>query len=174
MAFIKSKFLPVIFVVLIVAVSCFGFESKKTADKKEAPDSKGFAVIELFTSEGCSSCPPADNLVSKILRENKQDVYILSFYVDYWNRLGWKDNFSQAAFSNRQQQYSRYLSLDGVYTPQIVVNGTDQFVGSDETHLRSSLNKGLKQESDLSIEASETNNERITFHIKSETIILHC
>ncbi|MEJ7685433.1 MAG: DUF1223 domain-containing protein [Segetibacter sp.] len=156
----KIELLPVIFVVLIVAISCFGFDSKKAADKKTPSKGKGFAVVELFTSEGCSSCPPADELVSKILRENKQDVYILSFHVDYWDRLGWKDNFSQPAFSDRQKQYAHYLSLDGVYTPQIVVNGTDQFVGSNESHLRSSLNN-TKPESNLTIEATKTNNESV-------------
>ncbi len=163
----KTKFLPMISVVLAVAISCLGFDSKKMANKKELPDSKGFAVIELFTSEGCSSCPPADALVGKILRENKQNVYILSFHVDYWDRLGWKDDFSQPAFSNRQKQYARYLSLDGVYTPQIVVNGTDQFVGSNEAHLRSSINNP-NQQSDIAIEASKTNNTSIHLSYKIE------
>lgn len=156
----KIGFLPVILIVLIVAISCYGFDAKKMTPKKELPANKGFAVIELFTSEGCSSCPPADELVNKILREDKQDVYILSFHVDYWDRLGWKDNFSQSAFSDRQKQYAHYLSLDGVYTPQIVVNGTDQFVGSNESHLRSSLNN-TKPESNLTIEASKTSNESV-------------
>ncbi|MEJ7684839.1 MAG: DUF1223 domain-containing protein [Segetibacter sp.] len=133
--------------------------------KKAPPEGKGFAVIELFTSEGCSSCPPADALVGKVLRENKQDVYILSFHVDYWDRLGWKDDFSQPAFSNRQKQYGRYLSLDGVYTPQIIVNGTDQFVGSNEAHLRSSINN-INQQSVIAIEASRTNNTSIHLSYK--------
>lgn len=165
MYLLKIGFLPVILAVLIVTISCYGFDSKKMISKKEPAENKGFAVIELFTSEGCSSCPPADALVGKILRENKQDVYILSFHVDYWNRLGWKDDFSQPAFSNRQQQYARYLSLDGVYTPQIVVNGTDQFVGSNEAHLRSSINN-TNQQSDIAIEASKTNNTSIHLSYK--------
>jgi len=152
----KIAFLSMILVVLIGSILSYGFNPAKMANEKEPPESKGFAVIELFTSEGCSSCPPADQLVSKVLSENKKNIYILSYHVDYWDRLGWKDNFSQAAFSNRQKQYSRYLSLDGVYTPQIVLNGTDQFVGSNETHLRSSL-AHLQQESDLDIEVSKTN-----------------
>lgn len=147
-------------IVSIATFSFFGFDYKKEAAKKTTAESKGFAVIELFTSEGCSSCPAADELVSKVLSEGKQNVYILSFHVDYWNRLGWKDNFSQAAFSARQQQYSRYLSLDGVYTPQIVVNGTDQFTGSNETHLRSSLSK-MDQQSNLTVEALKTNDASI-------------
>ncbi len=154
---LKKIRIPVIVILVSVTISCFGFDTKKAPDKKKSEEGKGFAVIELFTSEGCSSCPPADELVSKVLSENKPDVYILSFHVDYWDRLGWKDDFSQATFSDRQKQYARYLSLDGVYTPQIVVNGTDQFVGSNETHLRSSI-KNINQESNLTIEASKTNN----------------
>lgn len=162
----KIGFLPVILIVLIVAISCYGFDPKKTTREKEPADNKGFAVIELFTSEGCSSCPPADELVSRLLSENKQDVYILSFHVDYWNRLGWKDNFSNPAFSDRQKQYAHYLSLDGVYTPQIVVNGTDQFVGSDETHLRASLQNDRKELSGLTIEATKTTSSNIHLSYK--------
>lgn len=161
-------------IVAIVAISCFGFAAKKMAGKKNSSESKGFAVVELFTSEGCSSCPPADELVSKLLSENKQDVYILSFHVDYWDRLGWKDNFSQAAFSERQKKYAHYLSLDGVYTPQIVVNGTDQFVGSNERHLRQSLADDMKQSSQLSIEAAEihSSNLHLTYKIADNNPIL--
>ncbi len=156
----KYRIFSAILVVSIATFSCFGFDFKKEAAKKTTAESKGFAVIELFTSEGCSSCPPADELVSKVLSEGKQNVYILSFHVDYWNRLGWKDDFSQAAFSARQQQYSRHLSLDGVYTPQIVVNGTDQFVGSNENHLRSSISN-MNQQSNLTVEASKTSDASI-------------
>src|SRR5512140_995429 len=71
---------------------------------------KGFAVVELFTSEGCSSCPPADALIAKVLKENSdKPIYILAYHVDYWNRLGWKDAFSDAAYSDRQKQYARWL-----------------------------------------------------------------
>jgi hypothetical protein len=159
-------FAVAIFVVLSAAILSFGFTAERRAHKEMAPEGKGFAVVELFTSEGCSSCPSADALVGRLLSENKQGVYILSYHVDYWNRLGWKDNFSQAAFSVRQKQYARYLSLDGVYTPQIVVNGTDQFVGSNETHLRSSLASNMNQPSDLIIEATKTNSASIHLSYK--------
>jgi len=161
----KYKFFTGILAVSIATFSFFGFDAKKEVIKKIPAENKGFAVIELFTSEGCSSCPSADELVSTVLNENKQNVYILSFHVDYWNRLGWKDDFSQAAFSNRQKQYSRHLSLDGVYTPQIVVNGTDQFVGSNETHLRSSITN-MNQPSVLTLEGSKTNSASIHLSYK--------
>ncbi|MBV8390978.1 MAG: DUF1223 domain-containing protein [Mucilaginibacter sp.] len=106
---------------------------------------KGFAVVELFTSEGCSSCPPADALVAKVQKESAdKPVYILAFHVDYWNRLGWKDAFSSHDYSNRQYQYSRWLKSSEVYTPQVIVNGRTEFVGSDENRLRSAIKSGLE------------------------------
>jgi hypothetical protein len=109
------------------------------------PDSKGFAVVELFTSEGCSSCPPADELVARIQKEDKdKQVYILAFHVDYWNRLGWKDVFSSAEYSKRQNEYASWLKLKSVYTPQVVVNGKKEFVGSEEGNLRNAIAAGLQ------------------------------
>lgn len=106
---------------------------------------KGFAVVELFTSEGCSSCPPADALVAKVQKEGAgQLVYILAFHVDYWNRLGWKDVFSSHEYSSRQYQYSKWLKSE-VYTPQVIVNGRTEFVGSDEKSLRNAIKTGLEK-----------------------------
>jgi hypothetical protein len=98
-------------------------------------DSESIAVVELFTSEGCSSCPPADKNLRRIATSADaidQKVFPLSFHVDYWNRLGWKDPFSQAAYSERQRDYATSLKADSVYTPQMIVNGTTEFVGSDQ------------------------------------------
>jgi hypothetical protein len=102
---------------------------------------QGAVLIELFTSEGCSSCPPADRLLEKLAAENNDKVYVLSFHVDYWNYIGWKDPFSQARFSQRQRNYARQFSLESIYTPQMVVNGVAEFVGSDEQKLRAAIAK---------------------------------
>ncbi len=96
---------------------------------------KGFAVVELFASEGCSSCPAADVLLSKIIQQSKEQrlpVYALSFEVDYWNYMGWKDRFSSPLFTERQGQYVFVLKAKSSYTPQMVINGQKEFVGSDE------------------------------------------
>jgi len=92
-------------------------------------------LIELFTSEGCSSCPPAEALLTKLLSSQPIDaaeIVPLEFHVDYWDRLGWKDPFASAAFSKRQQDYSLTFGPDKVYTPQLVVDGHAELVGSDE------------------------------------------
>ena len=99
------------------------------------------AVVELFTSEGCSSCPPADTLLREInLKQTSaaQLIVGISEHVTYWNYLGWNDPFSSPVFTERQSTYSR-LSLEGPYTPQMVLNGREQFVGSDVGALEKAL-----------------------------------
>ena len=111
------------------------------------------AVIELFTSQGCSSCPPADRLMAKTISDatrKQQKILALSFHVDYWNRLGWTDPFSNAAFTQRQNDYVSSLKLEGAYTPQMIVNGSNEFVGSDENALSSSLRKALSEKAEVS------------------------
>ncbi|MBS1601053.1 MAG: DUF1223 domain-containing protein [Bacteroidetes bacterium] len=112
-----------------------------------APQHKGFAVIELFTSEGCSSCPAADELVADIQKENAgKQIYVLAFHVDYWDRQGWKDRFSNHDFTERQQRYSGWLNLSTIYTPQVVINGATEYVGSDAPHILKAVSGGLDQD----------------------------
>jgi hypothetical protein len=89
-------------------------------------------VVELFTSEGCSSCPPADAFLTDLARD-RRDVLPLAFHVTYWDYLGWKDPYSLDAATARQREYARHLGDDGVYTPQMVVDGTTGFVGSSRS-----------------------------------------
>ncbi|MCA9597002.1 MAG: DUF1223 domain-containing protein [Myxococcales bacterium] len=109
-----------------------------------AKRSTPFAVVELFTSEGCSSCPPADENLSAIAAKARPGVYALSFHVDYWNDLGWRDPYSAAAYSERQRRYADKLDGHRVYTPQLIVNGTDQMVGSDRAASRRAIDRALE------------------------------
>jgi hypothetical protein len=92
-----------------------------------AADAAHPTVVELFQSQGCSSCPPAAASVAAV--SDRADVLALSFAVDYWDRLGWKDTFSKAAWTARQYAYARAMGSDGVYTPQVVINGRVAGVG---------------------------------------------
>ena len=115
-----------------------GGKAQNTRD----PSARHPVLVELFTSEGCSSCPPADALLGTLRQDLAKaglDVIPLGFHVDYWNSLGWKDRFSSAEFSRRQEQYAHALRLDGPYTPQMVVDGTTEFVGNDAARVRSAI-----------------------------------
>jgi hypothetical protein len=95
-------------------------------------------VVELFTSEGCSSCPPADELLSELAR-SRPDVLPLAFHITYWDRLGWPDPFALHAATDRQRDYAATLGLDSIYTPQMVVDGHRDVVGSDRGSVLAAL-----------------------------------
>ncbi len=98
---------------------------------KRADASPAYTVVELFTSEGCSSCPPADTVLAG-LPEAHDHALILAFHVDYWDYIGWKDPYASAEFTRRQRAYAAKLD-SGTYTPQMIVNGHEQFIGSDKS-----------------------------------------
>jgi hypothetical protein len=104
-------------------------------------------LVELFTSEGCSSCPPADKLLADLERTQRikdVEVIALSEHVDYWNRLGWKDPFSSAEFTRRQSEYATALRLDDYYTPQMIVDGQAAFVGSSSRLALEAITKAAR------------------------------
>jgi len=114
------------------------------------------AVVELFTSEGCSSCPPADAVLADMVvnaRKSAAPVFPLAFHVDYWNQLGWTDRFSDPAYSRRQSDYAHARQVDEVYTPQMIVNGTTQFVGSDRDAAKRALDSALAKPAQAKITA---------------------
>lgn len=107
-----------------------------------------FALVELFTSEGCRSCPPADNLLKKIklnAEKNHIPVYVAAYQVDYWNKSGWRDPFSKNQFTYLQQNYVSALNEKEMYTPHLVVNGKYSFVGSNEEKAANAISQALKQ-----------------------------
>jgi hypothetical protein len=134
----KIKFSWIRFVFFVAAIFVLAVVLRhaqtQAAGRGSAPVvAKKTVVVELFTSEGCSSCPPADELLPHLRQEpnaNGAEVIPLGFHVDYWDSSSWRDRFSSAAYSRRQEDYARRFRIEGPYTPQLVVNGEDQFVGS--------------------------------------------
>ncbi|HSB64861.1 MAG TPA: DUF1223 domain-containing protein [Thermoanaerobaculia bacterium] len=125
----------------------------------EGPSRVGVPVlVELFTSEGCSSCPPADLALARLERTQPvagAQIVPLSLHVDYWNRLGWADPFSSESFSARQSDYSRAWGKNRVYTPQVVVDGYVELLGSDETKARRAVEEAARRPK-TAIELSRT------------------
>jgi hypothetical protein len=109
-------------------------------------DASAIVVAELFTSEGCSSCPPADALLSSLVEQRMNGVTVLglSEHVDYWNRLGWRDPFSSDAFTSRQSEYQVKVFGGEIYTPQLVVDGYLQAVGSDARAVERAIAKAAQ------------------------------
>src|SRR4051812_5442425 len=115
--------LPFICLLFFMFLS-YGFNRSSVIKTDSFVSNTGFAVVELFTSEGCSSCPPAEEAVAGLVKDYTSNVYVVSFHVDYWNYLGWKDEFSSAGFTSRQQQYAAVFNINSIYTPQAIVNGS--------------------------------------------------
>ena len=112
----------------------FAFALTLTSGGMHAAPAPVPVIVELFTSEGCSDCPPADTLLDKLIAAQPiagAEIIGLGQHVDYWDRQGWKDRFSSAAVTHRQQLYQARFSTESIYTPQMVVDGRLEFVGSD-------------------------------------------
>jgi len=129
-----TKFLPI---TLLLAVAPAGYAAAQSGTDRDKAAQRQEALpvlVELFTSEGCSSCPPADALLRKLegmRTDTGQRIVALSEHVTYWNRLGWADPFSAETFSDRQNDYGERFHLDDIYTPQAIVNGDREVNGSD-------------------------------------------
>ncbi len=138
----------------------------------ELPAEKPFVIVELFTSEGCSSCPSADQLLSEIVDEQQSDVEVigLSFHVDYWDYIGWKDPYARREFTQRQRTYASKLQSYQVYTPQMVVNGKHEFVGSDRRTWTRVLGAEAKGSPDFNFELEELTKieNQLTFSVTSQ------
>jgi len=150
--FLKVPFMKKIISLLIISLPSFIllFCTASVSEKNETESMQknknlknNFTVLELFTSQGCSSCPPADRLLGKYAAN--ENVIALSFHVDYWNRLGWQDPFSSAAYSQRQNEYVRVFKLNGAYTPQLIVNGEKEMVGSDANKISNTIKAEERQ-----------------------------
>ena len=121
-----------------------GLVGLQAQNAKPATPAPRVVLVELFTSEGCSSCPPADALLRQVNGTQTaagQLIVGISEHVTYWNSLGWSDPFSSSLYTERQNAYGERFHLDGVYTPQMVINGTEQIVGSDRAAFARAIQK---------------------------------
>jgi hypothetical protein len=141
-----------------------------------APEAASTPVlIELFTSEGCSSCPPADALLSRLGRTQPvrgADIIVLEEHVNYWDRLGWKDPFSSEAATARQNEYGQALGGSQVYTPQMIVDGRTEFVGSSETDALRAI-RAASQASKPTVQLSWERGDMLAIHIESVNSAMH-
>lgn len=128
---------------LCLAITAFALASAPTT--AQSPSTP--VLIELFTSEGCRDCPPADTVLQNLIDTSPVggvQVIGLGQHVDYWDRLGWKDRFSSAALTDRQRVYATRFASESIYTPQMVVDGTAEFVGSDVSAAHKAIERAVK------------------------------
>ena len=150
--------------VLLVVLFGVAIHSKRSVRAAPRPEGRNPVVVELFTSEGCSSCPPADRLLAKMEREQpflSAEVIALEEHVDYWNNLGWTDPFSSDSATVRQYAYVGVLGDGNAYTPQMVVDGQEEFVGSRERTARAVIERaGTRKKAEVSVSVEKTGNDR--------------
>jgi hypothetical protein len=136
----------------------------------DATDVKSPVLVELFTSEGCSSCPPADQLLAKIQKADPTAV-VLSEHVTYWNDIGWRDPFSSRDSTDRQSDYVQRMGLSSNYTPQMVVNGLYEFVGSDAGAAAEAIHKAAGNAAvPVSISDLKTTENHVGFVVETGTV----
>jgi hypothetical protein len=164
----------------IALIGLFSFTLPKTPINNHKTvtsinDFKQAVVVELFSSEGCSSCPPAEALLNKIKAEadkNNTTIFTLAFHVNYWDYIGWKDKLALPLSTDRQYAYCKQLQSNP-YTPQTIVNGTIQMVGSNEREEKDAISNALKISTDYTIMASATSDKNkidINYTVSSNTV----
>jgi hypothetical protein len=136
---------------LVLLIGCMQLGSGGSVRAQSSPGNRPI-VVELYTSQGCSSCPPADALLGELARMPR--VMALAFHVDYWNGIGWRDRFSSPQATQRQERYVETLGLSSAFTPQVVVDGRTSFVGSDRRRILAAMAERLNT-IPISVEVAE-------------------
>ena len=154
-----------------IAVSIVASAMTSSQDKaSDAASVKAPVLVELFTSEGCSSCPPADQLLARIQKADPAAV-VLSEHVMYWNGIGWKDPFSSQDSTERQSDYVQGMGLESSYTPQMVVNGRYEFVGSDAGAAEAAIHKAASNAAiPVGISGLKADKNHVGFQVKTGTV----
>ncbi|WP_296384446.1 DUF1223 domain-containing protein [Winogradskyella sp.] len=131
------------------------------------PYNSNIVVLELFTSQGCSSCPAADAILNEVKSEN---IIALSYHVDYWNYIGWKDPFSKSKYSDKQRKYAVKFNSSSIYTPQLVINGKEHIVGSNKKLLNQKIEqyKMIKSKSHIFVSKVSKSEDQVRFSYNFE------
>lgn len=150
---------------LILFIMMIG-SSLSWSEQKNDGQYKSFAVVELFTSQGCSSCPPADRVLHQLVDESRKKnlrVYSLAFHVDYWDDLGWKDIFSQQKFTHRQRMYGAHLNQGSIFTPQVMINGQFGINGARGDLIQKHINSFISVPADklLTLKINGSNHSQV-------------
>lgn len=157
---------------ILIAFSLFNMSAQSAiaAQCSAKSGAQTVPLLELYTSEGCSSCPPADKWMSNLKLTNDK-VVPLAFHVDYWDYIGWKDKFSKAEYSDRQRKIAAFGGAGFVYTPQFVLNGRD-FRGSDGSRLNQGIENSLKLASraNLTLDAANQTNGEILIKATAQAV----
>jgi len=153
-----------------IAIATLFFSTLLHAQAPRTP-----VLVELFTSEGCSSCPPADRLLATLSTNQPiaaADIIVLEEHVDYWDGIGWKDRFSSSTFTDRQNLYAPRLGFDSPYTPQMVIDGRYQFVGNDASRATAAIAKSTtKHKASLNLSSANIQGRQITASVSSSSTL---
>ena len=158
--------------VLFVIMIGLGLSSGYRSSAIKTPSNHPLVVLELFTSQGCSSCPPAEAVLAKLASSKKYERVILplAFHVDYWNHLGWVDPYSSPEWTNRQSAYREVFGGATLYTPQLIVQGQHEMVGADESKIKRHVEKIRK---DQALKLYNLNIQRASHMRNGLTIEIH-
>ncbi len=161
----RKLILPVIFSLVLVLMAFKEYNTEKTAtltkEWKSSEAANGLVVLELFTSQGCSSCPPADAFLHDVQNLYPDNVLALSYHVDYWNYIGWEDPFSSSDYTQKQRNYNTKFRSRSNYTPQLVINGKEHLVGSHKTKIINKIDsyKNLEQINPISFQGKRVDDK---------------
>lgn len=151
--------------IALLFVGLSSFALKKVMGNKEQ---NGFVILELFTSQGCSSCPPADAILAKYAIQDDPNIIPLAFHIDYWDYIGWEDPYSKAEFSERQRNYAALFKSQSIYTPQLIINGKTQLSGNNESKINTVVNKELaiEKKNQITIEKATVSKDQLNIEYR--------
>ena len=158
---------------LVLACAAAAHQSAGTPQERIKSGDRIPVIVELFTSEGCSSCPPADQALMRLASTQPVpgvEIIAMSEHVDYWNSLGWTDPFSSAQFSRRQDEYGRAFGLDGSYTPQMVIDGREEFVGNSVSNAVQAISRvAAAAKRPVQLSATRVNGDTVRLQVQIES-----